>query len=100
MEKGRLVCCQCLAVADGEARGWRAYRADVARSDRAPILVFYCRSCAELVFGGASTAQREVRQLVRALRHAAETAAVPEAVDESGPNPQTVGRYLRRRFSR
>jgi hypothetical protein len=74
MGTGRLVCCQCLAVADDEARGWRAYRVDVGGYDAAPIVVFYCGGCAELMFGAAPTAQREVKQLVRALRHAAETA--------------------------
>lgn len=94
MEKGRLVCCECLAVADERAKGWRAYRADVAGEDPAPILAFYCGPCAELTFGSSSS-YREVRQLVRTLRTTAET-AVDGPVDER----TRVGRYLRRRFAR
>jgi hypothetical protein len=100
MGTGRLVCCQCLTIADDRARGWRAYRADVEDHDPAPIVVFYCGGCAELMFGAAPTAQREVRQLVRALRHAAETSTGREA-DQDGPAvTRAVGRYLRRRFAR
>jgi len=94
MGKGRLVCCECLAVADERAQGWRAYRADVPGEDPAPILAFYCGPCAELVFG-ASSSYREVRRLVRTLRTTAET-----AVDEPVEDGTRVGRYLRRRFAR
>lgn len=95
MEKGRLVCCECLTVADERAKGWRAYRADVPGEDPAPILAFYCGPCAELMFGSSSS-YREVRRLVRTLR----TAAVETAVDEPADDGTRVGRYLRRRFSR
>jgi len=94
MEKGRLVCCECLAVADERAKRWRAYRADVPGEDPAPILAFYCGPCAELMFG-SSSAYRDVRRLVRTLRTAAETAE-----DEPADDGTRVGRYFRRRFSR
>jgi hypothetical protein len=100
MGEGRLVCCQCLEVADERARGWRAYRADVPGHDPAPVVVFYCGACAELMFGAAPTAQREVKQLVRALRHAAETATEEEAGENGPAVTRGVGRYLRRRFAR
>jgi hypothetical protein len=95
MEQGRIVCCECLAVADERAQGWRAYRADVPGEDPAPILAFYCKPCAELVFGAPSS-HREVRQLIRTLRSAADAAA------EAGPDGTThaLGRYLRKRFAR
>jgi hypothetical protein len=95
MEQGRMVCCECLDVADERAKGWRAYRADLPGEDPAPILAFYCRPCSELVFGAPSS-HREVRQLIRTLRTAAEAAAEP------GPDGRahSVGRYLRRRFTR
>jgi len=51
MEKGRLVCCECLAVADERAKSWRAYRADVPGEDPEPIVLLFCPSCATREFG-------------------------------------------------
>jgi hypothetical protein len=92
----RMLCWECLALADEQAKGWRAYRGDVPGEDFEPILLFYCPVCAEREFGGPFAAHREVTQLVRTLRNAAE--ATPEPENES--RAQTVGRYLRKRFAR
>ena len=91
-----MLCWECLTVADERARGWRAYRDDVAGEDIEPILLFYCPNCAEREFDGPYAAQREVTQLVRTLWTAAESATQAERLTRS----QTVGRYLRRRFAR
>jgi len=88
MEPGRLLCWECLTVADERARGWRAYRGDVPGEDPEPILLFYCPSCAEREFGGPFAARREVQQLVRTLRTAAESSA----------RGRTVGRFFRHLF--
>ena len=92
MESGRLLCWECLTVADERARGWRAYRGDVPGEDPEPILLFYCPSCAEREFGGPFAARREVQQLVRTLRTAAESSAVGRG------RGRTVGRFLRDLF--
>jgi hypothetical protein len=89
-----MLCWECLTVADDRAKGWRAYRVDVPGEDPEPIIVFYCRGCAEREFGGPFAAQREVAQLVRTLRTAAEAAT-------DGVNPsQSSGRRYFRRFNR
>jgi hypothetical protein len=87
----RLLCWECLTVADDRARGWRAYRGDVAGEDREPILLFYCPSCAEREFGGPFAARREVQQLVRTLRTTAESSAASRG-------RRGVGRFLRDLF--
>jgi hypothetical protein len=46
-------CQECGALADEEARGWRAYRCDLADefgSDE-PEVVYYCPECADREFG-------------------------------------------------
>ena len=91
-----MLCWGCLTVADERAKGWRAYRDDVLGEDIEPILVFYCPNCAEREFGGPFAAEREVKQLVRTLWTAAESAVQAERLTRS----QTVGRYLRKRFAR
>lgn len=73
----RLICWECLTVADEQARGWRAYRAD-GPDDPEPIVLCYCPACAEREHGGPYAAHREVRQLVRALRTAARSSAPVE----------------------
>ncbi len=93
---GRMLCWECLTVADERAKGWRAYRCDVPGEDIEPILLFYCPDCAERAFGRPLTVEREVKQLVRTLRTAAETATETP----SRTRAQTVGRYLRKRFAR
>lgn len=52
-----MVCVECGAVADEEARGWRAYRADLARdgeddasAEDFPAVVYYCPACAAREF--------------------------------------------------
>lgn len=92
----RMLCWECLTVADERAKSWRAYRGDVPGEDSEPILLFYCPSCAERAFGRPLTVEREVKQLVRTLRTAAETAVETP----SRTRAQTVGRYLRKRFAR
>jgi hypothetical protein len=91
VEPGRLLCWECLTVADERARGWRAYRGDVPGEDPEPILLFYCPSCAE--FGGPFAARREVQQLVRTLWSAAESSGAA-----SRGRGRTVGRFLRDLF--
>jgi hypothetical protein len=46
-------CQECGTVADGQARGWRAYRCDLGHEYELdePELVFYCPACAEREFG-------------------------------------------------
>jgi hypothetical protein len=91
-----MLCWECLTVADERAKVWRAYRGDVPGEDIEPILLFYCPSCAEREFDGPLAVQSDVKQLVRTLWTAAESAT--EA--ESRSRAQTVGRYLRKRFTR
>ena len=93
MEPGRLLCWECLTVADEQARGWRAYRGDVPGEDPEPILLFYCPSCAEREFGGPFAARREVQHLVRTLWTAAESSAPATHARGRG-----VGRFLRDLF--
>jgi hypothetical protein len=92
---GRMLCWECLTVADERAKGWRAYRGDVPGEDIEPILLFYCPHCAERAFGCPRTVEGEVKQLVRTLWTAAETAVETP----SRTRAQTVGRYLRKRFA-
>jgi hypothetical protein len=94
MERGRLLCWECLRVADERARGWRAYRGDVPGEDPEPILLFYCPACAEREFGGPFAARREVQQLVRMLWTAAGSSGAPP----SRGRGRTVGRILRELF--
>jgi hypothetical protein len=94
VEPGRLICWECLSVADEQARGWRAYRGDVPGEDPEPLLLFYCPACAEREFGGPFAARREVRQLVRTLRTAVESSGA-RARRRRG---RTVGRFLRDLF--
>ncbi|HEY2217710.1 MAG TPA: hypothetical protein VGH35_00075 [Gaiellaceae bacterium] len=94
MERGRLLCWECLRVADERARGWRAYRGDVPGEDPEPILLFYCPACAEREFGGPFAAPREVQQLVRMLWTAAGSSGAPP----SRGRGRTVGRILRELF--
>jgi len=91
----RMLCWECLTVADERAKGWRAYRDDVPGEDVEPILLFYCPNCAEREFGGPLRAENEVKQLVRILWTAAESATETA----SRRRAQTVGRYLRKRFA-
>jgi hypothetical protein len=92
MEPRRLLCWECLTVADERARGWRAYRGDVPGEDPEPILLFYCPSCAAREFGGPFAARREVQQLVRTLWTAAESSAAGRG------RGRAVGRFLRDLF--
>jgi hypothetical protein len=94
MEPGRLLCWECLTVADERARGWRAYRGDVPGEDPEPILLFYCPSCSEREFGGPFAARREVQQLVRTLWTAAGSSGAPP----SRCRGRIVGRLLRDLF--
>ncbi len=43
-------CIECKAVADGEARGWWALRADLADAADRVEVVFYCALCATREF--------------------------------------------------
>jgi hypothetical protein len=54
---GRMVCWECLVVADDQARGWRAYRVEVPGQDPEPILLCYCPSCAAREFGPFEAAE-------------------------------------------
>jgi hypothetical protein len=53
-----IVCTECGAVADQDARGWRAYRADLTAEAEAedaiagdvPAVVYYCPVCAAREF--------------------------------------------------
>jgi hypothetical protein len=89
VKPGRLLCWECLTVADEGARGWRACRGDVPGEDPEPILLFYCPACAEREFGGPFAARREVQQLVRTLWTAV------DASGGAGSRRRTVGRFLR-----
>ena len=93
MEPGRLLCWECLTVADERARGWRAYRGDVPGEDPEPIL-FYCPSCSARELGGPFAARREVQQLVRTLWTAAGSSGAPP----SRGRGRIVGRFLRDLF--
>jgi hypothetical protein len=94
VEPGRLLCWECLTVADERARGWRAYRGDVPGEDPEPILLFYCPSCSEREFGGPFAARSEVRQLVRTLWTAAGSSGAPPRHGRV----RIVGRFLRDLF--
>jgi hypothetical protein len=94
MEPARLLCWECLTVADERARGWRAYRGDVPGEDPEPILLFYCPSCSERDFGGPFAARSEVRQLVRTLWTAAGSSGAPPRHGRV----RIVGRFLRDLF--
>jgi hypothetical protein len=104
MEPHRLVCWECLDVADERARGWRAYRADDGCEDAAPLLLFSCPDCAEREPGGPSVAQIEVPQFVRMLRTAAEAAPPPgpASAEEhtARSRARAFGRYLLERIAR
>jgi hypothetical protein len=50
-QRTRLICQECRRCSDGDDRGWRAYRCDVAGEDPEPMLVFLCAACAAREFG-------------------------------------------------
>jgi hypothetical protein len=47
----RLRCEECVSRAQGDASGWRAYRADDPEEGESPEIAYYCRVCAESEFG-------------------------------------------------
>ena len=57
-----MICIECGAVADEEAHGWRAYRADLTAeaededtsASDVPALVYYCPDCAAREFDDES----------------------------------------------
>jgi hypothetical protein len=44
-------CEECGRVAEGDARGWEAHRADDPSEGNEPEVVFFCPDCAEWEFG-------------------------------------------------
>ena len=50
-EAGSLRCVECGAIADVEARGWRAFIAHNPDEDELPEIAVYCPDCAEREFG-------------------------------------------------
>ena len=54
-----ITCTECGAVAEDDAKGWRAYRTDLAAEAElddqtardVPAIVFYCPACAGREFG-------------------------------------------------